>query len=225
MYVYVHVCEVLRTAAGASGASLVFARGRPQDSLPAADLRSLRTGDAARHSMRSCFACACLAATATALRPTLALALRPQIDRVQRTRALIAQQQQGGLPAGWTSGFDQTNQATYYVNDQTGESQWEQPQSAPQWEQPAYYAQQGQGGYQQPQQHVQQDQQQGQVDDIARLLALSSEHADGSHPQEEHELYDPRSATQTYQEYEQTALALCLQVSTANSSRRTREQQ
>ena len=78
---------------------------------------------------------------------------------------------------------------------------------------------------QQPQQHVQQDQQQGQVDDIARLLALSSEHADGSHPQEEHELYDPRSATQTYQEYEQTALALCLQVSTANSSRRTREQQ
>ena len=95
--------------------------------------------------MRSCFACACLAATATALRPTLALALRPQIDRVQRTRALIAQQQQGGLPAGWTSGFDQTNQATYYVNDQTGESQWEQPQSQPQsqpqWEQPQAYEQ------------------------------------------------------------------------------------
>ena len=174
--------------------------------------------------LRSCLACACLAATATALRPTLAPALRPQVDLVQRTRALIAQQQQG-LPAGWTSGFDQTSQATYYVNDQTGESQWEQPQSAPQCEQPPYYAQQGQGGYQQPQQQVQHNYQQGQVDDYARLLALSAEHADGSHPQEEHEVYDPRSATQTYEQYEQTALALCLQVSTANSSRRAREQQ
>ena len=91
--------------------------------------------------MRRCLACACLAATATALRPTLAPALRSQVDRVQRTRALIAQQQQG-LPAGWTSRFDQTSQSTYYVNDQTGESQWEQPQtyeqpqSEPQWEQP-----------------------------------------------------------------------------------------
>lgn len=170
-------------------------------------------------AMPSCLACACLAATATALRPTLAPALRPQVDRVQRTRALIAQQQQG-LPAGWTSGFDQTSQSTYYVNDQTGESQWEQPQSEPQWEQQPYYAQQGQGGYQQPPP-------QGQVDDYARLLALSAEHADGSHPQEEHEIFDPRSATQTHDqyEYEQTALALCLQVSTANSSRRAREQQ
>ena len=177
-------------------------------------------------SMRRCLACACLAATATALRPTLAPALRSQVDRVQRTRALIAQQQQG-LPAGWTSRFDQTSQSTYYVNDQTGESQWEQPQSGPQWEQPPYYAQQGQGGYQQPPQQVQQDHQQGQVDDYARLLALSAEHADGSHPQEEHEMYDPRSATQTYDqyEYEQRALALCLQVSTANSSRRGRQEQ
>ena len=173
--------------------------------------------------MPSCLACACLAATATALRPTLVPALRPQVDRVQRTRALIAQQQQQGLPAGWTSGFDQTSQSTYYVNDQTGESQWEQPQSEPQWQQPPYYAQQGQGGYQQPPH----GHQQGQVDDYARLLALSAEHADGSHPQEEHEVFDPRSATQTHDqyEYEQTALALCLQVSTANSSRRAREQQ
>merc|ERR1712106_667501 len=32
------------------------------------------------------------------------------------------------LPAGWTTGFDQANQATYYVNEQTGQSQWEPPQ-------------------------------------------------------------------------------------------------
>ena len=179
--------------------------------------------------MLRCTAFAYLAATASALastsvlRSSLESALSaPLRGRVQRSRTLLAQQYQQapGLPAGWTSGFDQTSQSTYYVNDQTGESQWEQPQSEPQWEQQPYYAQQGQGGYQQPPP-------QGQVDDYARLLALSAEHADGSHPQEEHEIFDPRSATQTHDqyEYEQTALALCLQVSTANSSRRAREQQ
>lgn len=31
------------------------------------------------------------------------------------------------LPAGWTSGFDQSCGATYYYNEHTGQSQWEPP--------------------------------------------------------------------------------------------------
>ena len=106
-------------------------------------------------------ALAYLTATASALAP--ASVLRPLLraspaltapaalsaplrGRARRTRTLLAQYgAQDQLPAGWTSGFDQTSQSTYYVNDQTGESQWEQPQSQPQsqpqWEQPQAYEQ------------------------------------------------------------------------------------
>jgi len=36
--------------------------------------------------------------------------------------------QQQGLPAGWTTGIDQSSGQTYYFNEQTGQSQWEPPQ-------------------------------------------------------------------------------------------------
>ena len=80
--------------------------------------------------------CACLAVTAAALRPSLASALGPpRGGRAQRASRLVAQEQ--GLPAGWRSGFDQKSGTTYYVNEQTGESQWEPPP------QQGGYAQQG----------------------------------------------------------------------------------
>ena len=95
---------------------------------------------------------ACLAMAATAMQPTAArtprstryhrtnsiraqagawpaLAFRaPLGGHVLRSRKLIAQYDAQGLPAGWTTGFDQANQCTYYVNEQTGQSQWEPPQ-------------------------------------------------------------------------------------------------
>jgi len=37
-----------------------------------------------------------------------------------------AQEQQ--LPAGWTMGYDETSNAAYYINEQTGVSQWDYPQ-------------------------------------------------------------------------------------------------
>ena len=39
------------------------------------------------------------------------------------------QQQQGGPTAGWEAQVDQASGMTYYVNSQTGESQWELPPS------------------------------------------------------------------------------------------------
>ena len=91
---------------------------------------------------------ACLAVTAAALRPSLVSALRapPLGGRAPRARRLVAQEQ--GLPAGWSAGFDETSGSTYYVNDQTGASQWELP---PQQGGPASQQEQGayaqQGGY------------------------------------------------------------------------------
>jgi hypothetical protein len=34
----------------------------------------------------------------------------------------------GMLPPGWTTGFDEQSQQQFYVNQQTGQSQWEVPQ-------------------------------------------------------------------------------------------------
>ena len=53
--------------------------------------------------------------------------LSASLSRVQRGRSLIAQN-------GWIRNVDQISGATYYVNEQTGESRWElsqvaQPQS------------------------------------------------------------------------------------------------
>ena len=73
-----------------------------------------------------------LAATASALAPTSVSVLSAPLGRAWRSRTILAQyyeQDQQGLPAGWTAGFDQTSQTTYYVNDQTGVSQWERPQA------------------------------------------------------------------------------------------------
>lgn len=64
-----------------------------------------------------------LAATAEALtlRPTAASV----VGRVQRSRKLFAQ-----LSVGWATGVDEASGQTYYYNEQTGQSQWEPPQSA-----------------------------------------------------------------------------------------------
>jgi len=67
-----------------------------------------------------------LAATAGALRPVPAPALRaPDLkgNFRQRTRTLFAQQ----LAPGWITGIDPASGATYYYNEQTGQSQWEPP--------------------------------------------------------------------------------------------------
>ena len=70
--------------------------------------------------------CTCFAVTAAVLRPSVAPGLRsPLGGRVQRARRLTMQEQ--GLPVGWLAAFDGTSGATYYVNEQTGESQWEPP--------------------------------------------------------------------------------------------------
>ena len=50
--------------------------------------------------------------------------LLPQADRAQRTRRLFAQL------ADWTPRVDEVSGATYYYNEQTGQSQWESPQAA-----------------------------------------------------------------------------------------------
>jgi len=94
----------------------------------------------------SMMVCACLTVTAAALRPSLA---SPLGGLVQRARRLVAQEQ--GLPAGWSSAFDETRGATYYVNEQTRESQWEPPaqqQGSPASQQGGYVQQ---GGYESPQ--------------------------------------------------------------------------
>ena len=100
-------------------------------------------------------ALACLAAMASALTPASVLRLSPASalraptasraptaplrallsSRFQRSRTPVAQYgQQENLPAGWTSGFDQASQATYYVDEVTGVSQWEPPQAAAYWD-------------------------------------------------------------------------------------------
>jgi len=74
-----------------------------------------------------CLLC-CLAAEAVALRPALGAAWRaPQCARVRCSRSVVAQYEE--LPPGWTSGYDQASGATYYINENTGESQWEPPQA------------------------------------------------------------------------------------------------
>ena len=63
--------------------------------------------------------------TSALLRPTPALWVRrPPRNRGQlRTRTLLAQD-------GWTTTLDQESGQTYYYNEQTGQSQWEPPQTA-----------------------------------------------------------------------------------------------
>ena len=63
--------------------------------------------------------------TSALLRPTPALSVRrPPRNRGQlRTRTLLAQD-------GWTTTLDQESGQTYYYNEQTGQSQWEPPQTA-----------------------------------------------------------------------------------------------
>ena len=80
--------------------------------------------------LRPSLACllACLATTVVALQTTATLRAvgRVPLGCLPRSRQLVATMRD--LPAGWTTGFDQANQATYYVNEQTGQSQWEPPQ-------------------------------------------------------------------------------------------------
>ena len=68
--------------------------------------------------------------TSALLRPTPALWVRrPPRNRGQlRTRTLLAQD-------GWTTTLDQESGQTYYYNEQTGQSQWEPPQTV--WQHPA----------------------------------------------------------------------------------------
>ena len=68
-----------------------------------------------------------LTATGAAFLPTppTPLSLRARVV-VHRISTLVVAQLDG-LPAGWTTGFDEANQATYYINEQTGQSQWEPP--------------------------------------------------------------------------------------------------
>ena len=68
--------------------------------------------------------------TSALLRPTPALSVRrPPRNRGQlRTRTLLAQD-------GWTTTLDQESGQTYYYNEQTGQSQWEPPQTV--WQHPA----------------------------------------------------------------------------------------
>ena len=51
--------------------------------------------------------------------------LLPQADHVQRTRQLFVAQL-----ADWTPRVDEVSGATYYYNEQTGQSQWASPQAA-----------------------------------------------------------------------------------------------
>jgi hypothetical protein len=70
----------------------------------------------------------CLAvAAAAALRPAPVGTLRPQ--RVQRYRQLLLQQQ---LPPGWSTSTDPQTGQTVYCNEQSGQCQWDPPQSGQQ---------------------------------------------------------------------------------------------
>ena len=86
-------------------------------------------------------ALACFAASAAALRPTPASALRAPFGRIHRSSQIFAQ-----LPPGWISGVDPASGQTYYYNEQTGQSQWEPPAGFG--GQQGYGAQQGYGGQQ-----------------------------------------------------------------------------
>jgi len=70
--------------------------------------------------------------TAALLRPRPTSVLTAPYIRVHRTRQLFAQ-------LDWTPRVDEVSGATYYYNEQTGESQWEPPQAG--MAQPAYSGQ------------------------------------------------------------------------------------
>jgi hypothetical protein len=68
---------------------------------------------------------ACLVSTAATLGPTAPLSLRASHIRRLPPISLSAQ-----LSSGlWVAGIDQASGQTYYFNEQTGESQWEYPQT------------------------------------------------------------------------------------------------
>lgn len=69
-------------------------------------------------------AIACLVATAAALRPAPALALRRPLDRVDTRKSTVLAQN------GWITGVDEASGLTYYYNEQTGQLQWDPPQAA-----------------------------------------------------------------------------------------------
>ena len=69
--------------------------------------------------------CACLALTAAALRPSPVAMLRTPTVQRSRTGALVAQQ----LPPGWYTTQDPNTGQTYYCNEQSGQCQWDPPQS------------------------------------------------------------------------------------------------
>ena len=82
------------------------------------------------------------------LLPMAAALLRPRpasrcmpTHLAQRTRHLFAQL------AEWTPLVDEVSRATYYYNEQTGQSQWEAPQGYPQaaWQPPQRSDPQGSG--------------------------------------------------------------------------------
>ena len=65
----------------------------------------------------------CFATSAVALRSPLSTLWREPLSRVQRTRKILAQEE-------WNTVTDPDGRV-YYVNAQTGESQWEPPKAAP----------------------------------------------------------------------------------------------
>jgi uncharacterized protein YbdZ (MbtH family) len=162
----------------------------------------------------------CCAATTAALNPRIVVAASLRASAgCQRTRKLVAQyppqQGQNGytqqeLPAGWTMAFDQASGAYYYCNEQSGQCQWEPPQpnlpgtgggtpvrkSLPagwtlevdQASGTEYYcnAQSGQCQWEPPQPNVPR----GDCEASKR----------GGYV-EQHSRYDPRSATETYEQW------------------------
>ena len=54
----------------------------------------------------------------------------PQQEYMQQDYAQQGYAQQGyaqELPAGWSMGVDEASGATYYYNEQTGQTQWDPP--------------------------------------------------------------------------------------------------
>jgi uncharacterized protein YbdZ (MbtH family) len=170
-----------------------------------------------RVTMRWLSALACLTVTTAALNPRVVVtapSLRVPVG-FRRMRKLVAQYDQyplqqandDGLPAGWTMEFDEASGSYYYRDEQTTLTQWEPPEpncSPMQKTLPAgwtleydqasgteYYcnAQSGQCQWDPPQPSIPR----GGCDASKREGYVM-----------QHNGYDPRSATQTYEQYLET---------------------